>query len=207
MEKETKPKVLREQKPPTYSEEQNAKPTRRVLNDEEIPAPAGAIVQVREFSRPIVSVEEGKAAFEQYQALINELVNEKDIIKIRDKTVAKKSGLNKLARFFGISVEIIKDKQETLVGPKGGQVLIAKAWARATLPNGQFRVAGGACSSSERRFNHLYHDVFAQAETRAKKRAIEELIGMGELELAEDVVEGAAKGVEEQEEQNDGNEE
>jgi len=165
---------------PSFSEEQNSRKPAKVIREEELPQ-STAIVQVKEFSRPIVTVEQAQQGFREYQALINALVTEKDIVDIKGRKVAKKSGINKLARFFGVSVEIIKEKQETF-NASGKVILVAKVWARAILPNGQFRVAGAAASSSEKtNWAHMYNDVFTLAETRAKKRAIEEVVGFGEL--------------------------
>jgi len=186
MKKEQKIEKPKDEKSKSFSQEKNGENPVKVLKEEELPT-STVIVPVTTFSRPIVSVKEAQEAFEQYQQLINALIKQKDVVKIKDKIVAKKVGINKLARFFGISVEIIKEKQETYIGPKGGTILIAKVWAKAILPSGAFRVAGGACSSSERRFNHLYADVFATAETRSVKRAVEGLIGFGELELIDDI--------------------
>jgi hypothetical protein len=182
--------------PKTVTDIENAKPAPEVIvqkpqaitrtQESDIPY-SREIVPVTTFFAPLVSVEDASRAFEHYQALISALMKQSDVVLIQGRQVAKKSGINKLARFFGISVEVIKEKQEMYPGPKGGTVFIAKTWAKAIAPNGQFRVAGAACSSSERRFNHVYSDVMGTSETRAKKRAIEELIGMGSLELMGDM--------------------
>ena len=171
--------VKNQEKPPQVIE---AKP----LEMEEYLPESKSITPVKEFSRPIVSVEDAQAAFHQYQQLMAALLNEGDIVEIQGKKKIKKSGMNKIARFFGISVEIIKDKVEKVIGPMGGTVYVFKVWARGILPNGQFRVAGGACSSNERRFTHIWHDPWMMAETRAKKRVIEELAAIGDIELEEE---------------------
>jgi len=202
-------KQTKESKEPTVTEQANAEPPVKVVEpvraitrtqESDIPA-TKEIVPVTTFFAPLVSVGDASAAFDHYQNLINALIKQSDMVKIQGRLVAKKSGINKLSRFFGISVEVIKEKQEMYPGPKGGTVFIAKTWAKAIAPNGQFRVAGAACSSSERRFNHVYADVMGVSETRAKKRAVEELIGMGQIELmgdmpgtqAEDAVEQKAE--------------
>lgn len=178
-------------KPLKYSQIKNQEEPPKVLEvkpmemEENLPE-SRSITPVKEFSRPIVSVEEAQAAFHQYQQLMAALMNDGDIVEIQGKKKIKKSGMNKIARFFGISVEIIKDKVEKVIGPMGGTIYVFKVWARGILPNGQFRVAGGACSSNERRFTHLWHDPWMMAETRAKKRVIEELAAIGELEAEEE---------------------
>jgi len=157
-----------------------------MLNPKEIMPETKEIVPVREFAKPLVSVQEAKEAFKTYQELMQALITEGDIVKIQNARKIKKSGLNKISKFFGISCEIVRAYSEKQIGPQGGKIVIWRVWAKAIAPNGQFRVAGAACSSNERRFAHLEHDVYTTAETRAKKRAIEELAGMGEYELAED---------------------
>ena len=184
-------KTKKVKKPLKYSEVKNQEKPPQVieakpLEMEEYLPESKSITPVKEFSRPIVSVEDAQAAFHQYQQLMAALLNEGDIVEIQGKKKIKKSGMNKIARFFGISVEIIKDKVEKVIGPMGGTVYVFKVWARGILPNGQFRVAGGACSSNERRFTHIWHDPWMMAETRAKKRVIEELAAIGDIELEEE---------------------
>jgi len=156
------------------------------INKKELMPETKTMVPVKEFAKPLVSVDEAREAFNRYQGLMNALMKEGDLVEIQGKKKIKKSGMNKVSKFFGISCEIIRIYKENVVGPQGGRGFVWRVWAKAMAPNGQFRVAGAACSSSERRFAHLEHDVYATAETRAKKRAIEELAGMGEYELAEE---------------------
>ena len=171
-----------------YTNHKNAEaPVRIVERIEEIPGEqlfpqTQQIVPIKEFDKPLVNVEEAMEAWRQYQDLINALIKSNDIVVVNNVKKAKKSGINKIARFFGYSVEIIRAYKEEL--PDGG--FVWRVWAKAIAPNGRFRVAGAACSSKERKFAHLEHDVYSTAETRAKKRAIEELAGMGELELLEE---------------------
>lgn len=173
-----------------YSNYKNQDPPVKIV-EERIPAEqlfpqTTSITPVREFDRPLVKLEEAIEAWEQYQELINALIKTQDIVVVQGVKKAKKSGINKIARFFGYSCEIIRAYKEEFEGPQGGKHFVWRVWAKAIAPTGRFRVAGAACSSTERRFAHLEHDVLATAETRAKKRAIEELAGMGELELLEE---------------------
>lgn len=200
-----------------FSKERNAGEAIQIKEDEAIspreliPQGGSNIVPVTEFAKPLVTAEEAVAAFKQYQELVKALVNEGDLVTItgktakdKSKTVIKKSGMNKISKFFGISVEVIRAYKELIEVKKdvwghangrsfvklkvGDTGFVWRVWAKATAPNGQFRVAGAACSSLERSFAHEDHDVYATSETRAKKRAIEELAGMGEYELMEDEV-------------------
>lgn len=180
----TKTKV-KEKKEPKFSEIKNGQPPVTVKEDEEFEG-SQQIVKIEKMDMPLATVEEAKAMWQQYQDLINALIKESDIVVIQDKRRVKKSGVNKIARFFGYSCEILRTKREDIVGPQGGKQFVWYAWVKAIAPNGRFRVEGAACSSTERRFAHLYHDVFAMAITRASNRAIQELAGMGELELEEE---------------------
>jgi len=181
MDKETKQKNYPEQK----NERNSAKVIeKKTVSDQELPA-SKLIPKIREFDRPVVKLEEALEAWKQYHQLINALIKEGDIIDVRGVKKAKKSGINKIARFFGYSCEIVRASKEIITSAEGKKGFVWKVWAKAIAPNGRFRVAGAACSSFERTFAHLEHDVLATAETRAKKRAIEELAGMGDLELEE----------------------
>ena len=185
-------KSMAKTKKGAYTEKKNGEASIKVVEKiEEIPGEqlfpqSTQIVPVKEFDKPLISIEDAISSFEQYQGLITALMKTSDIIEVNGVKKAKKSGINKIARFFGYSCEIIRAYKEEVVGPQGGKSFIWRVWAKAIAPTGRFRVAGAACDSLERRFAHINHDVMATAETRAKKRAIEELAGMGELELADE---------------------
>jgi hypothetical protein len=67
----------------------------------------------------------------------------------------------------------------------------AEVWIRAVAPNGQFGDGDGYCSADEGRFRgwkgrqKLENDLRATATTRAKNRAIADLVGMGEVSAEE----------------------
>ena len=212
----------------SFSDEQNEQPPVPVENVEEAQIVEGdenepknalvpssrSISPVKGFAMPLANVEDIKNASEKYQSFLNALLDENDIQKIENKDPktgkpmvklsAKKSGFGKIARFWGVSTEIIKSFFETqeikkditrynkwqnryeIVYKAGDTYVLAKAWCKAILPNGQFAVRGAACSEIERNFAHIPHDLLATAETRASKRAIEAVIGMGEIEVEED---------------------
>jgi len=183
-----------------YSNEKNKEAPLEVIDPEEKLPETKQILPITEMDRPLVTVDEAKKMWKQYQDLINALMKIEDVVEIEGKLTIKKSGLNKVARFFGYSCEIIRAKKEEKEGIQNvwkyrkdgkkylayqGRPFVWKVWAKAIAPTGRFRVAGAACSSTERNFNNIEHDVLATAETRAKKRAIWELAGMGEIELSE----------------------
>jgi len=139
--------------------------------------------------KPIANPEEALQSWKEYQALKEKLKGEGDFVKIKDKMHPTKQFANKLSKFFGLSVTIVKAEQEKII--TGTELddyeFVWHIWSRATAPNGQFRESTGHCASSERdgKFAHLYHDVYATAETRSKNRAILELVGFGEVSAEE----------------------
>jgi len=130
--------------------------------------------------RPIVTVEKALEAWQEYQSLKTKLADKGDFANIQGKQHPTKQFANKLSKFFGLSVQIIKAEKEVFEDSFTWHI-----WARATAPNGQFRESDGHCSSKERKFAHLEHDVYATAVTRAKNRAILELAGFGEVTAEE----------------------
>lgn len=100
----------------------------------------------------------------------------------------KKSGWRKIAKAFGLSVTRVDDGVER--DDEGNPV---RAWAiyRAAHPNGQTQDGDGYCSTDESRFarsggrQKLENDLRATATTRAKNRAISDLVGMGEVSAEE----------------------
>ena len=206
----------------TYTEIRNKEPDVEILQEKtqrikqetayeerELPE-TKAIMPVKSFSMPLANVEQIKIASQKYQEFLNALISEKDIVRMKDKKtgeeklVGKKSAFGKIARFWGISTEIIRSfteeadcKNDVCVWgyangrsfprvKRGDKYLIAKAWAKAILPSGQYATRGAAVSEIERGFAHIPHDLIATAETRAVKRSVEAVIGMGEIMLEEE---------------------
>lgn len=130
------------------------------------------------------------AAMEAYQALLPKLLKPEDWQKAGRDEFVKKSGWRKIARAFNLSVFKISSGIER---DEDGTPLRASAVYRAMAPNGQIQDGDGYCSAGESSFStnkaKLEHDMAATATTRAKNRAISDLVGMGEVS-AEEVVEG-----------------
>lgn len=147
--------------------------------------------------KPLVNPEEALQAFNEYQALKKKLRGEGDFVEFKDKKGNKreaptKQWRTKLTRFFGISVEIIKEEVEYL---QDG-TFIYKATARAKAPNGLYVDGDGTCWSktkeSKDAVKDIYHLTRSHAITRAKNRAVLELVGFGEVsaeEIGEEVEE------------------
>lgn len=138
---------------------------------------------------PVLEPKQAKEIYAKYQELCLAVRGKGDFTKIGNKEHPNKQFANKLARMFGLSVEIIKAEKESAVKRTTDSKGVARdeayfVWhivARAIAPNGQYRDGDGHCATSERNFAHYHHDVYAQAVTRAKNRAILELVGMGEV--------------------------
>jgi hypothetical protein len=140
--------------------------------------------------KPLVNPEEALKAFNEYQSLKRKLRGDGDFIEFVDSRGQKreaptKQWRTKLTRFFGISVEIIKEEIEYL----NDGSFIYKVTARAVAPNGLFMDGDGTCWSKTKERSGLGKDIYhltrAHAITRAKNRAVLELVGFGEVSAEE----------------------
>jgi len=157
---------------------------------------AGAGVDVRPPGRDVLmpmSTDDVIAGMEAYQEMLPRLLAPSDWQDAgRDGKFVKKSGWRKIARAFNLSVMVVSVRVER---DGEGMPTRAETIARAQAPNGQVSDADGYCSADEKRFENakgrqkLENDLRATATTRAKNRAISDLVGMGEVS-AEEVVPG-----------------
>lgn len=137
--------------------------------------------------RPAASVSDVAAAFRDYSALCDRLLDDSDIQHIGGKSFRKKSAWRKLAVAFGVSCEV---RERIYERNDAGTIVRAEIVVRATAPNGRYMDGLGICDQSERKFSKPNHDVPATAMTRATNRACSDLFGMGEVS-AEEVDTGA----------------
>lgn len=171
------------------------------------------MVAVDETTAPINQTEqfdlvdiEGAAAFmNNYQDAIKALLTPSDYQTIANKDFKKKSAWRKLATAFRISDEIVNEQLEY---DDINQIVRAKYRVRCTLPNGRSAEGVGVCSIYDKiryndtqkfkkdtetpsnfelrgRFSNAEHDVPSTAHSRAKNRAISDLIGAGEVSAEE----------------------
>ena len=92
----------------------------------------------------------------------------------------KKSAWRKLARFYGVSTELL-DKQRIV--DENGVVTwhySVRAWQGDVTTTGE-----AACSTNEKGKESTEHEVKSTAHTRAKNRAISDLIGFGQVSAEE----------------------
>lgn len=156
--------------------------------------------------RELINVDQAVAEWDAYQELTKRLLTKDDYQRIGETQFKKKSAWRKYAKAFNIScTEISKE----VVRDEDGYPLYARVVVRATEPNGRWQDAdqechvtekccGGARSLPCRRSHkhcmpgcdgkpHFSHpgDIPAIATTRAKNRAISDLIGAGEVSYEE----------------------
>lgn len=152
-----------------------------------------------------IPVEQAVKDWEQYQDLCRRLLDEADYQTIGVKRFRKKSGWRKLARAFNITDEIVAS---SIQRDDGGRVISAEFTIKATAPNGRSADGWASCSIAERghdedilddyngveckgpcdgrkHFSLPDHTIPATAHTRAKNRAISDLIGAGEVSAEE----------------------
>lgn len=127
-------------------------------------------------------------SFAEYQELLPKLLRESDYQEAEaGKKFVKKSGWRKIGAAFDLDVRIIAEVVER---DDYGRILRAKTTARATAPSGRVMDGDGYCTIDEftgRRANNpkLENDLRGTAATRAKNRAISDLVGMGEVSAEE----------------------
>ena len=150
----------------------------------------------------LVDVESAKEFMDNYQAVCKALLDSSDFQKItimgKPTAFKKKSAWRKIATAFNISDDI--EKKE-VIRDENYQIISATFVVRATAPNGRYGMGTASCSIFDKikakdkempsnfelrkRFNNAENDVIGTAHTRAKSRAISDLVGMGEVSAEE----------------------
>jgi len=146
----------------------------------------GQIVEVDEqeyqggLIQPADDIEAIADLYDKYDEIKSKIITSDDMVKIQGKNFTKKSGWRKIATAFSISDEIISKERDEL--EDGGVKWTVEVVASA--PNGRESQGIGMCSSDERDNDRKEHDILATAHTRAKNRAISDLLG-GEVSAEE----------------------
>ena len=150
----------------------------------------------------LVDVESAKAFMDNYQAVCKSLLSKSDyqeiIIGGKKMMFKKKSAWRKIATAFNISDEVV---EKDIIRDENYQIISATFMVKVTAPNGRTGIATASCSIFDKinykdtsqpsnfelrkRFNNAENDVIATAHTRAKSRAISDLVGMGETSAEE----------------------
>ena len=151
----------------------------------------------------LVDPEGAKAYWENYEDVVNAILTKDDYQGTQFK---KKSAYRKLATAFQFSDEVVK---EDIIKDDKGRVVTAEFHVKATAKNGRFAIGVGMCSLYDKiskkdrtepsefelrkRFSNPDHDIISTAHTRAKNRAIADLIGTGEVSAEEmDIAKGGS---------------
>jgi hypothetical protein len=131
---------------------------------------------------PLVTPEKAAAQWQLFEALKAKLLGIEDYQSIAGRRYIKRSGFRKIAVYFGISDRIIKEERTER---EDDGSFFWRIEVEAFAPNGRSCVGVGACDSRERKFAHIEHDVYATAHTRAKSRAISDLVAGGAVSAEE----------------------
>lgn len=134
-------------------------------------------------------------SFKAYQDLLPQLLEASDYQAAgrdadgKPRRFVKKSGWRKIATAFDLDVILVSDEVER---DDAGRAIRAKVIARAIAPSGRTMDGDGYCAITEKRFNKsgadlskVENDLRATATTRAKNRAIADLVGMGDVSAEE----------------------
>lgn len=154
--------------------------------------------------QPLQTVDVGAAEefMVNYQELVEALLDDGDYQDIPTpngvKKSKKKSAWRKLATAFNISDDIV---EKEIIRDECQRIISARYEVIATLPNGRHGVGTGSASIFDkinkkdtneptpfqlrRRYTNAEHDIISTAHTRAKSRAISDLIGAGEVSAEE----------------------
>ncbi|KAJ4816783.1 Peptide transporter family protein [Rhynchospora pubera] len=116
------------------------------------------------------------ASFKHYQDMALEILDKSDYSMISGNPYIKKSGWRKMSFFFNISYEI---RDKSIEFDDSRNVRRAEFVVRAHMQGGRFSDGWGSCEKSEKRFNKPNHDIPSTAETRAKNKACQDLLGIG----------------------------
>ncbi|KAJ6407894.1 hypothetical protein OIU84_011242 [Salix udensis] len=115
--------------------------------------------------------------FKDYQNAAMAILEKSDFTMISGNPFIKKSGWRKISFYFNISYEI---KDKTIEFDDNRNVQRSEFVVRAYMQGGRFSDGWGSCDRREKRFNKPNHDVPSTAETRAKNKACQDLLGIGE---------------------------
>ena len=91
------------------------------------------------------------------------------------KPYIKRSGWRKVALAFALSDRIVSEKKTERADGSFVWHVVVEVYNQG----GRTTTGSGACDSKERTFAHLEHDVYAVAHTRAKNRAISDMVAGG----------------------------
>lgn len=128
---------------------------------------------------PLANASQAAAAIDAYETLKTAIVRPDDIQVIQGRNFLKKSFWRRIAACFGLSLEMVGEERLLLDGK-----LAYRATYRAIAPNGRTMDGDGMCMQGEKG-QMIEHNIRAIAHTRAKNRAISDIVGGGEVSAEE----------------------
>ena len=131
--------------------------------------------------RPLVTPDQAAKDWTLFEALKEKLLREDDYQEIAGKRYIKRSGFRKIAVYFGLSDCILEQERND----SDDRSFTWRIVVEVTAPNGRTCAGVGICDSRERKFAHVEHDVYATAHTRAKSRAISDMVAGGAVSAEE----------------------
>lgn len=163
----------------------------KMMNEERIvEGREGAVVQVEQEKDHSVQacgylpdVEWALETMRRFQELKRRLLESTDVVIRGEREYPKKSGCRKYALAFRLSLETFRIEHEMI-----GDEKIARAWTRATAPDGVYVDGYGVCDSETVRKSKMdptWHNIESKAQTRSYNRAILDLVGGGEVSAEE----------------------
>ncbi|CAO2839592.1 unnamed protein product [Amaranthus hypochondriacus] len=132
--------------------------------------------QVDDFTHCLAGRYPTVSLFKDYQDAAMSILDKSDYTVISGSPFIKKSGWRKIAFYFNVSFEI---RDKTIQFDENRNVQRAEFVARAYMQGGRFSDGWGSCERREKKFMKPNHDIPSTAETRAKNRACQDLLGIG----------------------------
>ena len=141
--------------------------------------PTGEMVLVP--VQPLFTPEQAAEALRKFERLKKEVLVRDDYQTIAGKQYIKKSGFRRIALCFNLSDRIVEqERTDREDGTFTWRIIV-----EARADNGRVCNGVAICDSAERNFAHLEHDVYATAHTRAKNRAISDMVAGGVVSAEE----------------------
>ena len=131
--------------------------------------------------KPLVTPEQAAEEWARFEELKRQLLNSGDYQAIAGKRYIKRSGFRKIAVYFGLSDRILEQERVD----REDDSFMWRIVVEVKAPNDRTSTGVGICDSRERNFAHLEHDVLATCHTRAKSRAISDMVAGGVVSAEE----------------------
>ena len=128
-----------------------------------------------------------KEALEKFQRFKRELLTDNDRINLGGKIFLRKSAWRKWALACSVSDRLLSQERVPATGKDSDAGFYYRIVVEAYHPSTGRSSTGTAIASSKEKnkWAHEEHDVYTLAHTRAKNRAIADLVGGGEVSAEE----------------------